>query len=198
MKSIKKFHVSRIQIIAGASTNPNFKSQTVYSTKNRQGNESLTETEDTQSTIRIRPSTPKINLLRQPSNKSTAINSTKDFTELIDDILANNSNDDPASALCKALTQMLDIKQEELLQLKKIAFTIDTSRHNLQAIGECLPNLSELKLNTSKINCLRDIGTSFSGLKILWISRVGLNDLSGNSMNRHIKFPNAGGIVRIL
>jgi hypothetical protein len=114
------------------------------------------------------------------------MHATKDFTELIDDLLANNSDDDPVNALSKALTQMLDIKQEELLQLKKIAFTIDTSRHNLQAIGECLPNLIELKLNTSKISCLRDVGTSFSGLKILWISRVGLNDLSGISINRRL------------
>ena len=173
---MKKFHVSRIKITASSADIP--KAHSSYSTKSNQENCPVYE-EHAQTNIRIRPSTPKINLLQSKTKKQTA----KNFTEIIDNLLANNTNDDPISAFSNALSQMLQISEDELSQLKKIVFTIDTAKHNLQIIGECLPNLVELKLNTSKICCLRDIGTSFKKLKILWISRVGLNDLSGTYIN---------------
>lgn len=179
MKGIKKFHISRIQITANNSNTQAPKNCSAYSAKNNQENIPIYDGNN-QSSIRIRPSTPKINLLKKPQNKKQ---SAKDFTELIDELLANDTNDDPIKAISSALSQMLEINEDELLLLKKILFTIDTSRHNLQIIGECLPNLVELKLNTSKICCLRNIGTSFHGLQVLWISRVGLNDLSGIYIN---------------
>lgn len=40
-------------------------------------------------------------------------------------------------------------------------------------------NLTELNINNSLANSLRDIGTSMSNLTILWISNVRLHDFAG-------------------
>jgi len=69
----------------------------------------------------------------------------------------------------------------ELSQLKKIEFMLDASEHNLQSIGEVLTSLTEMKLSGSIVKSIRDLGTSFQGIKVLWISRCSLTDLSGIS-----------------
>jgi len=174
MKTIKKFHVSKIQVLAN---------NTIKTTTNTPQVKTVSDSNN----IRIRPSTPKVNLLRNKmkSQESTICSSQdslhgvkpQDIDELIENALMNpNSDDDPIRSI---LAQYLSITEEELSQLSKIAFTVDTTKHNLQFIGETLPLLVELKLSLSKISSIRDIGTSFRELRILWINRVGLNDLSG-------------------
>ena len=49
----------------------------------------------------------------------------------------------------------------------------------LQEFGELMPSLKMLKMNESVIHSLRDMGTSLRNLKILYISKCQLSDISG-------------------
>ena len=65
----------------------------------------------------------------------------------------------------------------------------------LNQFGEFMPNLIELKLGDSLIQCINDIGTSFKNLKILNITNCNLKDLSGNKkikIYRHNLFSKFG------
>ncbi len=46
-------------------------------------------------------------------------------------------------------------------------------------LGAHLPNLSQLRFTESSVPCIRDLGTSLSSLKILWMPRCKLKDLDG-------------------
>lgn len=46
-------------------------------------------------------------------------------------------------------------------------------------LGSTLPNLLELNLNGSALDSLRDLGTGFRLLQVLWVSRCGLTALDG-------------------
>ncbi|KAG2448451.1 hypothetical protein HYH02_006343 [Chlamydomonas schloesseri] len=46
-------------------------------------------------------------------------------------------------------------------------------------LGASLPNLHELNLNGSTLDSLRDLGTGFRLLQVLWVSRCGLRSLDG-------------------
>ncbi len=45
--------------------------------------------------------------------------------------------------------------------------------------GAYLPNMTQLRLSNSLVPCVRDLGTSLSSLKILWMTRCKLKDLDG-------------------
>ena len=45
--------------------------------------------------------------------------------------------------------------------------------------GVYLPNLVQLRLNASVVPCVRDLGTSLSKVKVLWMPRCKLKDLDG-------------------
>lgn len=45
--------------------------------------------------------------------------------------------------------------------------------------GVHLPSLAQLRFSTSTIPCVRDLGTSLSSVRILWMSRCRLKDLDG-------------------
>ncbi|KAG2424529.1 hypothetical protein HXX76_014410 [Chlamydomonas incerta] len=46
-------------------------------------------------------------------------------------------------------------------------------------LGASLPSLHELNLNGSALDSLRDLGTGFRRLQVLWVSRCGLRSLDG-------------------
>ena len=56
---------------------------------------------------------------------------------------------------------------------------VDTTYNNLQIVGEILSSLELLRLSDSFLNSLRDLGTSFRSLRVLWVCRCDLKDLSG-------------------
>lgn len=61
--------------------------------------------------------------------------------------------------------------------LEKIELRVDTTYHNLQAIGEILQSLENLRMNDSIIKCFRDIGTSFKNVRVLQIARCELKEV---------------------
>lgn len=82
----------------------------------------------------------------------------------------------------RLLGDYLDKDVEEVRHAKKVEFVADTTNQTLQPFGEALQELVELKLNDSVIASIKDIGTSFKSLRVLWISRVGLRELAGIAM----------------
>jgi Leucine-rich repeat (LRR) protein len=49
----------------------------------------------------------------------------------------------------------------------------------VECIGKFLPNLQQLRLNQSAVCTIRDLGTSYSHLRVLWLRRSALQDLGG-------------------
>lgn len=69
--------------------------------------------------------------------------------------------------------------QDNLNAVETLEMVINTSDTTLGNFGQYLPNLKQFKLNDSSIPSVRDIGTAFSNLTVLWMSRCKLNDLDG-------------------
>jgi len=49
----------------------------------------------------------------------------------------------------------------------------------VESLGECMPNLKQMRLNQSAICTVRDLGTSYVQLRVLWLCRSALQDLGG-------------------
>jgi len=69
--------------------------------------------------------------------------------------------------------------QNDLSKVDAIEMNVNTSETTLGNFGQYLPNLTQLKLNDSCIPSIRDIGTSFSNLIVLWMSRCRVNEIDG-------------------
>lgn len=82
----------------------------------------------------------------------------------------------------RMLTGMKNLEEVEYLEMK-----VDTRDNSLGNFGALLPNLVELKLSNSIIATIRDLGTSLTNLRTLWLSRSGLVDLDGISSVSSLK-----------
>jgi Leucine-rich repeat (LRR) protein len=49
----------------------------------------------------------------------------------------------------------------------------------VECLGEFMPNLRHMRLNQSSVCTIRDLGTSYSQLRVLWVCRSALQDLGG-------------------
>ena len=76
----------------------------------------------------------------------------------------------------EALTGSRDLSTVTFLQM-----TVDSAHVPLACIGERLPMLSQLKLSGSCLPSVRELGTSLSRLRVLWLCRCGLSDVDGLS-----------------
>ncbi|NXF34356.1 LRC56 protein, partial [Nyctibius bracteatus] len=70
---------------------------------------------------------------------------------------------------------------DDLQQVKALEMQVDTRENSLGKFGAYLPNLRELKLNNSLLVSVRDLGTTLSHLRVLWMACCGLSDLDGIS-----------------
>ncbi|XP_008592054.1 PREDICTED: leucine-rich repeat-containing protein 56 [Galeopterus variegatus] len=77
-------------------------------------------------------------------------------------------------ARLQALAQVDDLRLVRVLEM-----CVDTHENSLGNFGVHLPNLSQLRLNGSRLGSLRDLGTSVGRLQVLWLARCGLTDLDG-------------------
>lgn len=82
----------------------------------------------------------------------------------------------------RSLTGFKNLDEVEYLEMK-----VDTRENSLGNFGALLPNLTELKLSNSIIATVRDLGTSLTNLRTLWLSRAGLSDLDGISSVSSLK-----------
>uniref|UniRef100_A0ABI7W5C1 Leucine rich repeat containing 56 n=1 Tax=Felis catus TaxID=9685 RepID=A0ABI7W5C1_FELCA len=74
----------------------------------------------------------------------------------------------------RALAQVDDLRLVGMLEM-----CVSTRESSLGNFGVHLPNLSQLKLNGSRLGSVRDLGTSLGRLRVLWLARCGLTDLDG-------------------
>ena len=65
-----------------------------------------------------------------------------------------------------------------LLKLELIVDSEEVAVHNF---GSVCPQVTELKLNGSSIDCLRSLGTNWSNLEVLWLVRTSLMEIDGIS-----------------
>lgn len=70
---------------------------------------------------------------------------------------------------------------EDLNEVKYLEMKVDTTETSLGNFGAMVPNLSQLKLSNSIITTVRDLGSVFPSLRVLWMARCGLQDLDGLS-----------------
>ncbi|XP_038663923.1 leucine-rich repeat-containing protein 56 isoform X1 [Scyliorhinus canicula] len=74
----------------------------------------------------------------------------------------------------RALTETEDLRKVKVLEM-----CVDTQDNSLGNFGAHLPSLVQLKLNSSFIASVRDLGTSLTKLQVLWMARCSLTDLDG-------------------
>ncbi|KAJ3175980.1 hypothetical protein HDU87_005645 [Geranomyces variabilis] len=72
------------------------------------------------------------------------------------------------------LTGAQDLTNVHLLEMK-----VDVRKTSLGSLGKLLPELEHLKLSNSHIPAIRDIGSGFHNLTVLWMARCELSDLDG-------------------
>eukprot|EP00002_Diphylleia_rotans_P033735 TRINITY_DN7204_c0_g2_i2.p1 TRINITY_DN7204_c0_g2~~TRINITY_DN7204_c0_g2_i2.p1 ORF type:complete len:510 (+),score=106.01 TRINITY_DN7204_c0_g2_i2:91-1620(+) len=107
-----------------------------------------------------------------PQKPSTPSRSPEDFVvEDLDEVVLEEYL---SESRLMELAQTADLSQVKFLEI-----CVDTTYNSLGKFGEYLPNLRELKLNDSKITSIRHLGTTLTGLEILWMSRCQLADLEG-------------------
>jgi len=131
------------------------------------------------SDFRIRPSVSKVVFAKEPKVHNIFANFDIFMREMIEkeeDISSENA------LYLRLLSEYLGEDIEKVRNASRVEFIADTTNMSLQPFGEALESLTELKLNGSVINSIKDVGTSFKKLKVLWISRVGLKELSGLAM----------------
>ncbi|KXZ55146.1 hypothetical protein GPECTOR_3g296 [Gonium pectorale] len=69
---------------------------------------------------------------------------------------------------------------DQLEDAASLQLVVNTSTGgSIAHLGGTLPNLLELNLNGSVLDSLRDLGTGFRLLQVLWVSRCGLKGLDG-------------------
>jgi Leucine-rich repeat (LRR) protein len=68
---------------------------------------------------------------------------------------------------------------QNLADVTHLELTVDTTDQSVARIGEFCPNLTQLKLNDSVVQSIRDLGTGVRHLQVLWLSRCGVTDLDG-------------------
>ncbi|KAL5006508.1 hypothetical protein ScPMuIL_015314 [Solemya velum] len=68
---------------------------------------------------------------------------------------------------------------DNLDNVKSLELKVDTTETSLGNFGSLLPNLAQLKLFSSNIPCIRDLGSSLRKLEVLWLPRCGLQELDG-------------------
>eukprot|EP00743_Colponemidia_sp_Colp-15_P009386 GILK01010261.1.p1 GENE.GILK01010261.1~~GILK01010261.1.p1 ORF type:complete len:426 (+),score=67.37 GILK01010261.1:46-1278(+) len=101
--------------------------------------------------------------------------SDEDGEELDEEALIEADFEDPLSEdALRELTCADNLENVSFFDIK-----INAAEHSLHLIGERLPNLRELKLNGSNIPSMRDLGSSYPSLSVLWMSRCNLADLNG-------------------
>ncbi|KAM5248537.1 leucine-rich repeat-containing protein 56 [Ctenodactylus gundi] len=101
-----------------------------------------------------------------PQNKGLSSHGDSHREQMVRELLS--------PAQLQALAQVDDLQCVQMLEL-----CVNTRENSLGNFGVHLPNLSQLKLNGSCLDSLRDLGTSLGHLQVLWLARCGLTDLDG-------------------
>lgn len=77
----------------------------------------------------------------------------------------------------KQLSRLSGIHIYDLPAIKTLELRVDTEEDTLYNLGQACPRCKQLKLNGSNIETLRDLGTTWSNLQVIWVVRTGLVEL---------------------
>ncbi|CAD7970393.1 unnamed protein product [Amoebophrya sp. A25] len=69
--------------------------------------------------------------------------------------------------------------QQDLERVRDLEIELDAEEQHIESLGEHCPNLISLKLNGSKVFCVRELGVKFQNVKFLYLNRAGLRELDG-------------------
>ncbi|EQC40562.1 hypothetical protein SDRG_02450 [Saprolegnia diclina VS20] len=94
------------------------------------------------------------------------------------DALGSIEEDNPFGDLTHDKLRQLSGKSD-LTKVTFLQLSIDTGKQSVEALGELLPSLLQLRLHESKLHSFRDLGTSLHSLQVLWLERCGVTDLDG-------------------
>jgi hypothetical protein len=75
----------------------------------------------------------------------------------------------------------------DFTSVRRVEMIVDTQENSLGALGKKLRYLEHLELNNSRIWSIRDLGSSLSNLKVLWMDSCGLEELDGISSMPSLK-----------
>jgi len=67
----------------------------------------------------------------------------------------------------------------DLTEVTCLELELDASSTRIASVGEHLPFIVDLKLSGSRVPEIRDLGTSFGRVQVLWLCRCGLVELDG-------------------
>ncbi|ORY47035.1 outer arm dynein light chain 1 [Rhizoclosmatium globosum] len=70
---------------------------------------------------------------------------------------------------------------EDLSHVTSLVLKVDTRLTSISSIGKSLSSLQQLKLNNSFIPSIRDLGSGYHNLTILWMARCSLDDVDSIS-----------------
>jgi len=116
-----------------------------------------------------------------PRPASQASQAVKSLLPLRADVLLSNSLfEDLADGICENFLQYYT-GATDLTTVRSLEIQVDTVQENQQveALGDLLPNLDQLRLSQSAILTMRDLGTGLTNLRVLYLSRCSLQDLGG-------------------
>jgi hypothetical protein len=98
-------------------------------------------------------------------------------------VLGNNvASMDLAPASCFTPAHLSELAGCDVASLRSSTFLemrADATEDDLSAVGRLMPRLAQLRANTSIVPTMRAFGSTFQNLKVLWIARSDVSDLSG-------------------
>jgi hypothetical protein len=93
--------------------------------------------------------------------------------------------EDPSSDSCYSprskLQSLTNIPLSHLPSLLKLELSTDIENLEFHKFGSLLPSLRELKLSNSSLDSIRDLGTDWKNLQVLWLVKTGLSSIDGIS-----------------
>jgi Leucine-rich repeat (LRR) protein len=89
--------------------------------------------------------------------------------------------DDPEDPDLEAVKAITGLSAGMLFKLRKAELKVDCRGSHLHLLGQYCPQLVELKLSNSYISSLRDLGTTFYRLEVMWLVKTHLRELDGLS-----------------
>jgi hypothetical protein len=130
-----------------------------------------------------RPKTPHIDVIEiRELKKFNSAGIIKNFTSFMEQIIDNNNINflnGGINVIEYIISKYTGVCLEEVQIIEKFSIKIQTDLALLNIFADYLPKLKELKLNNSRISSITDLGSNFSYLTTLHVSRCQLNDLSG-------------------
>jgi Leucine-rich repeat (LRR) protein len=74
-----------------------------------------------------------------------------------------------------------------LVAIKFLELQVDSRKTGLGDLGRIVPKVQQLKLNNSFVPMVRDLGSGYSQLTVVWMARCSLQDLDGVGSMRNLR-----------